>query len=71
MGYWGMNRNKAQGYMYVFENWMKIRNKKEDMTAPRYGGGEGLLYMKEGLERGKRQRHLGESRVGMTLSQAM
>lgn len=40
------------------------------MTAPRYGGGEGLLCIK-GREHGQRQRRLGESRVNMPLSQAV
>lgn len=39
------------------------------MAAPGYGGGEGLLQI-EG-ESSQRKRHLGESQVDMTLSQAM
>lgn len=39
------------------------RKKEKDMPAPRHDGGEGLL-----LTCGRRQGHLGEAKVDMTLS---
>lgn len=51
--------------MHVSNMNEKRDKNREDKTAPKYDGRESLLY--EG-EHHQRQRHLGESKVNMTLS---
>lgn len=48
----------------------EIKRKGKDMIAPRYGVGEGRFIVGK-RKRLVRDRHLGESREDMTLSQAM
>lgn len=57
-------------FLHIFHMHASNMNEKrdknrEDKTAPKYDGRESLLY--EG-EHHQRQRHLGESKVNMTLS---